>query len=227
MHLSFADFFRAAIFAAAHVFAGSLGAGIVAVSLGVRLALLPLTIRLARRALAQQAILARLQPELQRLQARYGNDPAARWRRTQALYRREGLRLFDPAAVLGGLVQLPVLAGVYAAVRQGLGAASSFLWIANLLRPDVWLAISVALLSALVAYVTGRAGQTGRGAASTTAVWLSAGFVLLAAWRASAALVLSWGAGSLGTLVQGLLLRRHPSSRPARKTLTSVRPSFD
>src|SRR2546430_6013763 len=88
MHLGFADLFRAAIFAAAHVFAGSLGAGIVAVSLGVRLALLPLTIRLARRALAQQAILARLQPELQRLQARYGNDPAARWRRTQALYRR-------------------------------------------------------------------------------------------------------------------------------------------
>src|SRR5947208_13423177 len=58
MHLGFADLFRAAIFAAAHVFAGSLGAGIVAVSLGVRLALLPLTIRLARRALAQQAILA-------------------------------------------------------------------------------------------------------------------------------------------------------------------------
>src|SRR2546429_9512246 len=90
MHLGFADLFRAAIFAAAHVFAGSLGAGIVAVSLGVRLALLPLTIRLARRALAQQAILARLQPELQRLQARYGNDPAARWRRPPALHRPGG-----------------------------------------------------------------------------------------------------------------------------------------
>ena len=212
MHLGFADFFRAAIFAAAHVFAGSLGAGIVAVSLGVRLALLPLTIRLARRALAQQAILARLQPELQRLQARYRNDPAARMQRIQALYRREGLRLFDPVAVLGGLVQLPVLAGVYAAVRQGLGAASSFLWISNLLRSDVWLALAVALLSALVAYV-GRAGRAGQASGSTTAVWLSAGFVLLAAWRASAALVLSWGAGSLGTLVQGLLLRRHPCSR--------------
>src|SRR2546430_4564966 len=96
MHLGLADLFRAAIFAAAHVFAGSLGAGIVAVSLGVRLALLPLTIRLARRALAQQAILARLQPELQRLQARYGNDPAARWRRTQALYRRGGRRPVAP-----------------------------------------------------------------------------------------------------------------------------------
>jgi len=208
MHLGFADFFRAAIFAAAQVFGGSLGAGIIAVSLGVRLALLPLTIRLARRALAQQAILARLQPKLQRLQRRYRNDPAARLQRTQALYRREGLRLFDPVAVLGGLVQLPVLAGVYAAVRQGLGAASSFLWISNLLRPDVWLAISVALLSALVAYVTGRAGQAGRGAGSTAAVWLSASFVFLAAWRASAALVLSWGAGSLGTLAQGFLLWR-------------------
>ena len=212
MHLGFADFFRAAIFAAAQVFGGSLGAGIIAVSLGVRLALLPLTIRLARRALAQQAILARLQPKLQRLQRRYRNDPAARLQRTQALYRREGLRLFDPAAMLGGLVQLPVLAGVYAAVRQGLGAASSFLWISNLLRSDVWLALAVALLSAVVAYV-GRAGRAGQASGSTTAVWLSAGFVLLAAWRASAALVLSWGAGSLGTLVQGLLLRRHPCSR--------------
>ena len=212
MHLGLVDLFRAGIFAAAHAFGGSLGAGILAVSLGARLAFLPLTIRLARRALAQQAILARLQPELQRLQARYRNDPAARWQRTQALYRREGLRLFDPVAVLGGLVQLPVLAGVYAAVRQGLGAASSFLWISNLLRSDVWLALAVALLSALVAYV-GRAGRAGQASGSTTAVWLSAGFVLLAAWRASAALVLSWGAGSLGTLVQGLLLRRHPCSR--------------
>src|SRR5256886_9369273 len=88
MHLGLADLFRAAIFAAAHVFAGSLGAGIVAVSLGVRLALFPLTIRLARRALAQQAIPARLPPELQRRQARLSNDPAAPWRRTQALYRR-------------------------------------------------------------------------------------------------------------------------------------------
>ena len=207
MHLGFADFFRAAIFAAAHVFGGSLGAGIIAVSLGVRLALLPLTIRLARRALAQQAILARLQPELQRLEARYRNDAVARLQRTQALYRREGVRLFDPGAVLGGLVQLPVLAGVYAAVRHGVGAASAFLWISNLFRPDVWLAVGVALLSGLVAYVTGRVGQT-RGAASTTSVWLSASLVFLAAWRASAALVLSWGAGSLGTLVQGFMLRR-------------------
>jgi len=46
-------------------------------------------------------------------------------------------------------------------------------------------------------------------------VWLSASVVLLAAWRASAALVLSWGAGSLGTLVQGFLLRRtHHRSGP-------------
>src|SRR5438094_3939389 len=111
MHLGFADFFRAAIFAAAHVFAGILGAGIVAVSLGVRLALLPLTIRLARRALAQQAILARLQPELQRLQARYGNDTAARWQRTQALYRREGLRPFDPVAAHSRALQRPETPG--------------------------------------------------------------------------------------------------------------------
>src|SRR2546430_9016452 len=123
MHLGFADLSRAAIFAAAHVFAGSLGAGIVAVSLGVRLALLPLTIRLARRALAQQAILARLQPELQRLQARYGNDPAARWRRTQALYRREGPAAFRPPARLRGRCFLPARAGGGAARAPGLGAA--------------------------------------------------------------------------------------------------------
>src|SRR5256886_7149918 len=102
MHLGFADFFRAAIFAAAQVFGGSLGAGIIAVSLGVRLALLPLTIRLARRALAQQAILARLQPKLQRLQRRYRNDPAARLQRPQALYRRGSAGADAARAVCGG-----------------------------------------------------------------------------------------------------------------------------
>src|SRR5207237_3710906 len=123
MHLSFADFFRAAIFAAAQVFGGSLGAGIIAVSLGVRLALLPLTIRLARRALAQQAILARLQPKLQRLQRRYRNDPAARLQRTQALYRRAGVPLFDPAAMLRGLFHVIVVAGVSSAILLCLGVA--------------------------------------------------------------------------------------------------------
>src|SRR2546430_15726690 len=135
MHLGFADLFRATSVAAAHVFAGSLGAGIVAVSLGVRLALLPLTIRLARRALAQQAILARLQPELQRLQARYGNDPAARWQRTQALYRREGLGLVGPAGPPRGVAPLPRPPGGGAGRRAGGGGGRLCLLFAHVFCP--------------------------------------------------------------------------------------------
>ena len=64
MWASFVELIRVAIFAAAHVCGGSLGAGIIGVSVIVRIALLPLTLRLARQARAQQMRVAALKPAL-------------------------------------------------------------------------------------------------------------------------------------------------------------------
>ena len=204
------DVVRAAVFAAAHLFGGSIGVGVVVVSLGVRLAFLPLTLRLARRAAHQQALLARLRPELTRLEERYRERPEELWRRTRALYRRSGYRPLDPQALVGSLLQAPVLAGVYGAVRRGLGADASFLWIADLARPDAVLAFAVAGLAALATYVGVKAGPQPQQAAAQATI--SGLLTLLFFGRASSALLLSWAGSSLGGVGQALLLlrgRRH------------------
>ena len=76
MWAGFVELIRVTIFSAAHLCAGSLGSGILAVSIVMRLALLPLTLRLARQAQLQQARLAALKPEIDALQKRFAKDPA-------------------------------------------------------------------------------------------------------------------------------------------------------
>lgn len=202
----FVDIVRAAVFVAAHVLGGSIGAGVVVVSLAVRLALLPLTLRLARRSATQQALLAALRPELARLQERYRRHPAELRRRTQTLFRRSGYRPFDPQALLGGLLQAPVLAGIYGAVRRGLGVGASFLWITDLARPDALLALAVAALTASATFLGVKAGpQPHQAAAQAT---ISGLITLLFFGRASSALLLSWTGSALGNVAQALVLWR-------------------
>jgi len=200
------DLVRAAVFVTAHLLGGSIGAGVVAVSLAVRLALLPLTLRLARRAAAQQALLAGLRPELARLQERYRKHPEELWRRTQTLYRRSGYRPVDPQALLGGLLQAPILAAMYGAVRRGLGVGASFLWVADLARPDAVLALAVAALTAFATFLGVKAGPQPQQAA--TQATISGMMTLLLFSRASSALLLSWTGSALGSVVQALVLFR-------------------
>jgi YidC/Oxa1 family membrane protein insertase len=203
----FIDAVRSLILVATQVLGGSVGAGVVVVSFAVRVLLFPLTIRLARRALAQRRIFTAITPEMQRLQQRFARQPEELNRRSLALYQKAGYRPLDPVGMLGGLAQMPFLAGLYGALKQGLGAAASFLWITDLAKPDVLLALSVAAASGVAAYL-----GTAPLAESSRTLWLAAGagtvFTLLICWHASAALVLSWGASSLVNGVQGLVLLR-------------------
>src|SRR5262249_44155320 len=144
------ELIRVAVFATAHVCGGSLGAGIVAVSAIVRLALLPITLRAARQAREQQARLAALAPALETLKQRHAKDPARLMRETRALYAANDIQLLHPANIRALLVQAPLLSGLFAAVRGGLGARVRFLWIADLAQPNP-------LLVALVAFLTGLA----------------------------------------------------------------------
>src|SRR4051812_22367293 len=148
MWAGFVELLRAAIFAAAHVCGGSLGGGILPVSAGVRLALLPLTLRLARRAREQQAKLAALRPELEALQRRYANDPGRLLRETRAIHAKHGISLLTPSGLVGMAIQFPVLGGLFAAVRTGLGATVRFLWVGDLARPDGALLLIATALTA-------------------------------------------------------------------------------
>src|SRR5215831_18078697 len=102
----FADPMRALIFAAAHLFGGSLGGGIFAVSLAARFVFMPLTLRLARRARERQRILDGLRPEIERLKKRYAKQPEKLVEAVHAAHQREGIQPVDTQSFLGGLARL-------------------------------------------------------------------------------------------------------------------------
>ena len=110
---------------------------IVLFTVAVRVLLFPLT---ARQFHTQRA-LAALRPELDALHKRHAKDQARLARETGELYRTRGVH--PAGGVLPLLIQMPVLFGLYAALRNlGLhepAFQSPWLWLASLQRPDTWL----------------------------------------------------------------------------------------
>ena len=138
---------QAGLFVLAHLYGGNVGLAIITLSFVVRLALLPLTLRIARRSQKQQMRLQEIQPELQRLKERYRNQPEKLSQKTMELYKAHGIRMLDGTGLLGSFVQLPVFAGLFSAIKQGVGNGGRFLWIADISQPDIFLALIIAALT--------------------------------------------------------------------------------
>ena len=213
---TFVELLRAGIVGAAHLCGGSLGAGIVFVSAGIRLALLPLTLRLARQARDQQARIAKIRPELEALQRRLAKDPRTLMGETRALYDANGIKPFSPGGLIGLAVQLPILTGLFAAVRTGLGSRVRFLWIADLARPEGLLALGVTALTAWSVSTTPTQGAPAGIPTVMMAISVVGTGVLLL--TTSSAVALSVGAGSFVSVLQNWILareqRRPPNERP-------------
>jgi len=210
---SYVDFIRASIFVAAQLCNGSLGSGILLISFLVRLGLLPLTLRLARNANAQQRRLALLRPQLEKLRKRYASQPVRYWQEASVLMRRQGIRPGSPGAFIGMLVQAPLLFGIFAAVKNGLGSRVPFLWIADLARADVGLTVAVTGLTVASAALTPPTVSHPAAIAALMGIVAIATAMLL--WSTSSAVALYAGAGSLVSALQGWLLARDVRSRPS------------
>jgi YidC/Oxa1 family membrane protein insertase len=182
-----------------------LGAGlaIILLTLAVRIALAPLTWSLAYRGAVRQAKLARLAPQLKAIRERHANDPRAQTQATMELYRQHGLSLADGKALLGACIQMPVIYGLYQALRNGIGSAP-FLWIRNLGRPDLALAIAAALTTMVAMAVAPHMTEQMR----VAMLLLPAIFCLLAALHFSSGIALYWITSNLCGTVQTLALRQ-------------------
>src|SRR5207253_55766 len=128
-------------------YSGNLGFAIITLSLITRLALLPLTLRMARHAQAQQRILQTIKREIDELKAKYKSSPQKLGTELSKLYQKHGVKPIDGVNSLGLIVQLLLGAGVYSAIRRGLGAGGRFFWIRNLAQPDAILAVATGVLT--------------------------------------------------------------------------------
>ena len=133
-------------------FFGNYAIAIVILTIVIRLAMLPADIKQKK----SSRDMAKIQPQLNDLKKRYGNDPAMMQRKQQELYRTHNIKPL--AGCLPILITLPIFFAFFGSLRmlateqtltmimQGLvkGAASvdipSFFWVNNLWQPDTGLA---------------------------------------------------------------------------------------
>jgi membrane protein insertase Oxa1/YidC/SpoIIIJ len=114
--------------------------------------------------------------------------------------------MVDARGLLCTLVQAPVVIGMYSAVRRAMRAATGgrFLWIPNITRPDVVLATLVAALTGVAMALAPHA----RAQPTRLLLLMPAALTFLVLMKMSAAYGLYWGASSVVSTVQALLLRR-------------------
>jgi len=200
------ELLQSVLYTATQAFGGNLGVGIIAAGLALRLALFPLTYRMARESRQRALLLSKLQPEIARLRKRHKENPGALVTAQAELFRRRGVKLFDGRSLLGGVVQMPFALGMYTVVRRALSVANPgrFLWIPNIGRPDVMLAVGVSLLTYAMVSLGAHVGPQ----ASRAMLVIPALVTLVALLKFSAGLGLYWGASSAVGVAQGILLRR-------------------
>ncbi len=95
--------------------AENMAAAIIALTILVKVVFFPLTLRQFRSTARMQG----LQPEIEKLRARYKDEPQELNRRMWRLYRESGV---SPLGCLGPMVlQFPIMIGLYYAIIKGLG----------------------------------------------------------------------------------------------------------
>lgn len=197
------EILRESILAYAHIFHGSLGAGILVVTFLARLALLPLGVRVAGAAAKQQEVMARLQPRLDALKALHRNNPGRLAAETRQLLIQEGANPFSGLGCLGTLAQVPVFIALYSSVRQAASIGGRFVWIRDLAKPD-WAVALTATAFTCLASVSGGAPSQNRSLLLT----LSAVLTVAALAKMAAGVGLYWGLSSLFSAAQGWTVQR-------------------
>jgi YidC/Oxa1 family membrane protein insertase len=191
---------------------GNYGLAIILLTVGVRVLLLPLTFSQTRSLQKMQE----LQPELQRLQKKYRNDPQRLNEETMKLWRQHGV------SPLGGclplLVQMPILLALYQAlVTFPFQGPSRFLWIESLATPDPYYVLPV--LSGVATYGQS-ATATIKPAADPTQRMMTYVFPFVVVWislNLPAGLVLYWLVSSAFSIVQQLVQLRGEAVVARRK----------
>lgn len=188
----------------ANFYGGNLGLAIITLSIAVRLALLPLALRMARHARTQQKALREIRAEVDKLKKKYQSSPQQLGLALSRLYKDLGVKPVEATNLLGMLVQVLLGAGIYSAIRRGLGSGGQFLWIRNLAQPNLPLTIGTGVLTFLAALLGPHLPQQSRTAATVVPALLTIVF----AWRLAAGVALYWAASTAVTGLQGFLLSR-------------------
>lgn len=178
-----------------------LGLAVIAATVLLRTVVLPVAWPIAYRACVRQKKIVKLQPELRALQERFRDQPEVYLRKLKELYEANGLTFVDSKSLLGALAQMPLFLGMFQ-VLSNAGDGARFLWIPNLLRPDVVLAVIAGLTTALMMAVNPDLPEQVR----LFMIVLPSVIAVIAALQFSSALAIYWATSNTFSALQTVLL---------------------
>lgn len=98
--------------------------------------------------------MASLAPQLAQIKKRYATQPTRLVTETQKLQAAHGISPMDARSLLDALVQMPAAVALYSSIRSLGAKAGGFLWVADITKPDRWLAALAAAVAAGIAWVS-------------------------------------------------------------------------
>lgn len=190
----------------------SYGVAIIFVTLIIKLILLPLNIKSMRSSIRMNEI----QPEVQKIQKKYKNDPQRLQQEQMKLYKEYNINPFGSCLPL--LLQWPILIALYYVFNniQGISGVT-FLWVKDLAQPDIILAV----LAGATQYYSGllmnpKGDNTQAKTASNMNLSMSIMMIFISS-RLKAALVVYWVTSNLIQMGQTVLTKKLEQKHSANK----------
>ncbi|REK71753.1 membrane protein insertase YidC [Paenibacillus paeoniae] len=195
------------------------GLAIMAITILIRLVLFPLMLRQYKSQQSMKVKMAALQPELKVLEAKYKDKKdqdtlAKKQQETMELYQKHNV---NPLAIgcLPMLIQLPILTGLYSAIRMTPEMSThAFLWF-KLGEPDLLLPLIAAFVYFLQFKVSQRGVDNTANKQLAFMGYLSPVLMGVFALWAPAAISLYWVTGGLFMIGQSFLLAKLYPVAPA------------
>ena len=119
---------------------------------------------------------------------------------------RAGVSPLSASGCIGILVQIPVFVALYEAVRQAAAIGGRFLWVRDISRPDV----AIAVLATVLTVAATASGSSGSAPNRSIILLMSAVVTAVVLSRMAAGIGLYWGLSSLFGAVQGVVAVRLP-----------------
>lgn len=200
------------------------GITIIIITLIVRLCLLPLYAKQIKST-AQQA---GLQAQIKDIQTRYANNREKMNEEMSNLYAKSGISPMSGCLPL--LIQLPIIYGLFAVLRNPLtymtsnnmiaAVHESFLWITDLSQPDSWILPILAGVTTYLTSATTMSAQSAAGAANgmmNSMKYFMPVMIFLMGRSFPSGLTLYWTIGNCFMIVQTWLFNRKNKKKKAQE----------
>jgi YidC/Oxa1 family membrane protein insertase len=121
---------------------------IILLTLFLRILLFPLSYSTAYKSYKNKSAIARLKPEIDKIKEMYKDHPSEIMQKTMSLYKKNNINLFQKSTIYNFVLQATFGIGAFQTIRN-MALSSKFLWIANIAKPDILLALLVGILTFL------------------------------------------------------------------------------